>query len=854
MRVLLAAFAATFILAAPASAASPDIVISQVYGGGGNTGATYKNDFIELYNRGSASVSVNGWSVQYASSAGTSWAHTSLSGSIKPGRYYLVQEAAGTTGGTTALPTPNASGNIAMAAGSGKVALVTDDTNLPCGADCDHAPNVRDFVGYGAANDSETAPAPLLTNPTADLRNGDGTIDTDNNAADFTAGAPNPRNSPPPVAITDTDPDNGANDVPLDTNVTVTFSAPIDLTPDNFGINCTTSGAHAFTLSGGQTTYTLDPASDFVREERCTVSVHTDDIDSSFSFATVGVQGLRIHDIQGAQHISPYFTRIVSGVPGVVTDIGPNNGFYIQDPTPDNDERTSEGIFVFTDDNTSPAVGASVTVSGRITEFRPGATGLTITEIASPTVTEVGTAPVPAATVIGDGGRIPPNRIIDNDSTGDVETNPMFDPQQDGIDFHESLEGMLVQFNDAVATGPTNGFGEVSLVGDDGRHAGLRTPRGGVLVQSGDFNPERFILQGAPKVDTGAHFSSPIVAVGTYDFGNYMYDPTGAVTATGDLQRESTEAPKSNELEIASFNVENLKPSDVQTKFDGLADTLINNLKAPDVVAVEEIQDDTGPTDDGVVDATVTWTKLIAAISAAGGPTYQFRQIDPVNDQDGGQPGGNIRQGFLYRTDRGLAFVDRPGGTSTNETAVVRTRRGPQLTFSPGRIKPADPAWNASRKPLAGEFTWKGKTVIVVANHFNSKGGDDPLFGHRQPPVRVTEDQRHAQARIVNGFARDIQRADPLSNYVVLGDLNDFEFSQTVQILQGLQMLDLYYLLPPNQRYSYVFEGNSQALDHILVSPALLFPLPEYDSVHVNAEFATQQSDHDPQVARFRVN
>ena len=199
-----------------------------------------------------------------------------------------------------------------------------------------------------------------------------------------------------------------------------------------------------------------------------------------------------------------------------------------------------------------------------------------------------------------------------------------------------------------------------------------------------------------------------------------------------------------------------------------------------------------------------------------------------------------------------LAFVDRPGGTSTNSTAVEQTRRGPQLTFSPGRIQSDDPAFTTSRKPLAGEFTWKNKRLIVVANHFNSKGGDDPLFGHRQPPVRSSEEQRHRQATIVNAFARDIQRADPLADYVVLGDLNDFEFSRTVQILQGFQMLDLYYLLPPDERYSYV--GNSQALDHILVSPSLLFPLPDYDSVHVNSEFAVQQSDHDLQVVRLRPN
>jgi hypothetical protein len=440
----------------------------------------------------------------------------------------------------------------------------------------------------------------------------------------------------------------------------------------------------------------------------------------------------------------------------------------------------------------------------------------------------------------------------------------MFDPQQDGIDFHESLEGMLVQFNDAVATGPKNSFGELSTIVDNGRNAGPRTPRGGIIVQPNDFNPERFILDDVlgtgftPTTNTGAKLSSPIVAVADYSFGNYKYYPLDPVTATSDLQRETTDTPKANELEIASFNVENLAPTNPPAKFAGLADTLVHNLKAPDIVAVEEIQDndgETGGTASPVVDASVTWNTLIAAIQAAGGPTYQYRQIDPADgDHDGGAPGGNIRQGFLFRTDRGLSFVDRPGGTSTNSTAVVRTRKGPQLTFSPGRIQPNDPAFDDSRKPLAGEFTWKGKSLIVVANHFNSKGGDDPLFGHRQPTVRISETQRHAQATIVNDFARDIQRANPLSNYVVLGDLNDFEFSETVQILQGLQMLDLYYLLPPNERYSYVFDGNSQALDHILVSPALLFPLPEYDSVHVNSEFTPQQSDHDPQVVRLRPN
>lgn len=198
--VLLVAVAASLLVlvpATPAAAVSPDLVISQIYGGGGNSGATLRNDFIEVYNRGTETVSVEGWSVQYASAAGSTWQVTVLDGQIPPGRHYLVQEAQG-AGGSVDLPTPDATGTIAMAAGSGKVALVTNSTPLTavCGANCDTAPGVRDYVGYGStATDFEgTGPTPTLSNTTAALRVAGGATDTDNNATDFTVGAPNPRN------------------------------------------------------------------------------------------------------------------------------------------------------------------------------------------------------------------------------------------------------------------------------------------------------------------------------------------------------------------------------------------------------------------------------------------------------------------------------------------------------------------------------------------------------------------------------------------------------------------------------------------------------------------------------------
>ena len=192
-------FSAFLISTPPAAHASATgIVISQVYGGGGNAGSTFKNDFIEIFNADGAPVDLTGWSVQYASAAGTTWQVTALSGSIAPGQYFLIQESQG-AGGTTNLPTPNATGTIAMAATAGKVALVSSTTALS--GSCPVGGAIVDFVGYGTGASGAscfegTAAAPTLTNTTADLRKNNGLQDTDNNSADFATGAPNPRNTP----------------------------------------------------------------------------------------------------------------------------------------------------------------------------------------------------------------------------------------------------------------------------------------------------------------------------------------------------------------------------------------------------------------------------------------------------------------------------------------------------------------------------------------------------------------------------------------------------------------------------------------------------------------------------------
>ncbi|MBW4468433.1 MAG: choice-of-anchor I family protein [Pegethrix bostrychoides GSE-TBD4-15B] len=592
----------------------------------------------------------------------------------------------------------------------------------------------------------------------------------------------------------------------------------------------------------------------------------------------------RISDIQGAGHVSPLVDQTVN-VAGIVTAVT-SIGFYIQDPHPDSNPDTSEGIFVFRGSaGSKPTLGDSVRVNGTVSEFRGSparSNDLSVTQITATgatsgfTVLSSGNA-LPAATIIGADGRMPPNQVIANDAVnGSVEGSP-FDPAEDGIDFYESLEGMYVQVNNAVAVGPTSGFGEIPVVADSGADAGARTARGGLYIQPTDFNPERIIIDDVivgdePDVNVGDIFTSPIVGLLDYSFSNFKLLNTEVLQVElGDLEREVTAlVGTENQLTVASFNVENLDPkkedrakvsgqssSNVDDdlgdgKFDALAERIVDNLKSPDIISLEEVQDNTGAEiGDGVVDATVTYELLIDAIQNAGGPTYEFRSVNPAEGEDGGQPGGNIRVGFLFNPER-VSFVERPGGSATTNTTVVDGAP----SASPGRLLDPDltdgDAFANSRKPLVGEFEFQGNRVIVVGNHFNSKGGDQPLFGRFQPPTLTSETQRSQQAQIVRQFVDDLLGADPNANVIVAGDLNDFQFSNPLDILtQGGALSNLYDLLPAAEQYSYNFEGNAQVLDHILVSPNLQ-PLAEFDVVHINSEFARQDSDHDPLVARFR--
>ncbi|MFT3933170.1 MAG: choice-of-anchor J domain-containing protein [Chitinophagaceae bacterium] len=220
-------------LAANATTNNPPaakVVINQVYGGGGNSGATFKNDFIELYNDDDTAVNLAGWSVQYGGGTGTgNFTVHSISGIIQPHNFFLIQEIAG-TGGTVNLPTPDATGTLSLGAAAGKV-LLCNSTVAQSGSNPTYDPLdpvtkvIRDKVGYGTANGSETAPTAAPDNTTSVQRNTDG-VDSENNFADFFVGTPVPRNSSykttPPSVVTLTPPTNRL-DVPSTLGLSILF-------------------------------------------------------------------------------------------------------------------------------------------------------------------------------------------------------------------------------------------------------------------------------------------------------------------------------------------------------------------------------------------------------------------------------------------------------------------------------------------------------------------------------------------------------------------------------------------------------------------------------------------------------
>ncbi len=585
-------------------------------------------------------------------------------------------------------------------------------------------------------------------------------------------------------------------------------------------------------------------------------------------FAVSGVAGPvveafrpKVHDIQGAGHFSPSVGRCVVGVEGVVTAIlGQRKGqaFWIQGLVSDQDPSTSEGVLVTALEGAATvAVGDMVRVDGRVEE-RSWGLELPVTRIVASHLEVAGDDfPLPDPVVIGQGG-VPIPR-------GEVASRQLrvFDPSRYAADAFETLEGMRVRLDDGLVVGPTSKHGEFVVVPDQGRGSGPWTSRGGLRMTPCNVHPQRVAIDDAlvknpPQVAVGDRLGDPIEGILHYSYGSYKVlntGPLGPVSQEAPDRDTSGVFPNPDRFTAATFNVENLWAGSDPEKFQRLGAIIAHNLTSPDILAVQEIQDDSGATDDGTVSANETLDRLVDAIEAAGGVRYEWRTVDPADNTNGGHPGANIRNAFLFNSER-AQFVDR-NWCGTDQQAVIA--EGLTLDCSPALLDPTNRVFvpdsngrGGSRKPLAGEFLIDGETYFFVNLHLASKGGDDPIFGRRQPRVTGSTARRTAQAEVVARWVRQVLSLDPETRVVVLGDLNDFENTEPLAALEDAGLEDLVLRLPAEDRYSYVYLGNSQVLDHVLVSPALK-DMVDVDAIHVNADIpaAARASDHDPIVVGF---
>src|SRR5699024_8119872 len=306
-----------------------------------------------------------------------------------------------------------------------------------------------------------------------------------------------------------------------------------------------------------------------------------------------------------------------------------------------------------------------------------------------------------------------------------------------------------------------------------------------------------------------------------------------------------------DKITVPSYNVENVSANTDYTsneKAANIARAFVEDMDSPDIIGIVEVMANDA-TSSTTLEEDKIFKRLISEIEAASGPTYNYVNIDPVFNEDGGAPGGNIRVGYLYNPER-VSLIEASHGGSED---TVDYENG-ALTLNPGRVAPE--AFVNTRKPLAAQFEFQGESVVIINNHLNSKTGDDPYYGQNQPPVFRSEKQRHELAQVLNGFVKKILKDNPEENIVVLGDMNDFQFSPTLDILAGNELTNLVNLVPVQERYTYVYQGNSQVLDHILVSNNLA-DTAEIDMIHVNADFTDMHgraSDHDPVLAQLDLN
>jgi predicted extracellular nuclease len=883
-------FALLILIGLPAQA---QVLISQVYGGGGNSGAQYKNDFIELFNSGNATVDLSGWSVQYASSTGTSWAVTALSGSLQPGQYLLVQEAAGSNTAAPALPTPDVTGTIAMSGTAGKVALSNGIVALS-GA----CPAAQNLVGFGAANCP--TPTATLSNTTAAIRKGGGCTNGGANNADFDVLAPAPRNRG-----TAFNPCSGGG-LPSDPSATATLSPSsvqvgeatllrvavqpgqnpastgivviANLSP--IGGSATQAlyddGSHGDALAGDNifSLSTSVAAGTASGDKSIAIGVGDDQLRSASLLATLSViEVLPIHAVQGSGLLSPYSGQTVA-VEGIVT-ARKSNGFFVQsaDADADSNAATSEGVFVFTSSAPSSAasVGNRVRVQGKVSEFVPSSNPhqLTLTELTAPVISTLSTGnALPAATEI--------TAAMAN-ANGPIANLEGLEGMRVSIATLKVIAPVGAFINEANATSPADGvfFGVLPGVARPFREPGVGALDttvfpGSINPPIFDTNPERIRIQstgqtGAPVfgADVGDTFSG-LVGVLDYGFGAYslLPDPGAAISVTPGAVATAVSVAKSSEITIGGFNLERffddvndpstsdpvLTPTALANRLKKTANAICGYVRTPDILGVVEVENLSIL--NRLADTINSGDTLFPG-SCARNPQYAA-YLEEGNDI------GGIDVGFLISN----AEV-APGVPRVQVLEIIQEGKDATLANPDGSTSLLNDRPSLVLRARVNQANGAHYDVTVIANHLRSLSDVNSVAagsnGWATEGARVRA-KRAAQAQYLAGLIQARQAANPGERIVLLGDFNAFEFNDgytdSMGVITGREagpgevlnyvdspittpLTNLASLTPEGERYSFSFDGSAQSLDHMVVNQVVLDTTTAVRAEHarINSDF-----------------
>lgn len=609
-----------------------------------------------------------------------------------------------------------------------------------------------------------------------------------------------------------------------------------------------------------------------------------------------------ISKIQGISFMSPYYGDIVT-TQGIVIafskmkDLPGGYVAYIQSQAPDNDDRTSEGIKLYFKKNPSLNVGDLVKVTGTVYEETGNPLNtLTTTSIRKITNIQVfeNFKDLPPAVLIGKGGRKIPDH---HHSTyvGNLSFKASLN-LKDGIDFWESLEGMRVKISnprivgfrggketyDNYKTDPERGHLTLYVMPENTKKT--LTPSGGIMADpdSHNFNPE-IISIGSGELTVGLKFdgmykigdiipgeiegmvtfTKNLFGEGEYRFQLPQESPT--ISAFNDTletelpDEEKEKLPKfeaaltDDSLVIASYNIKNLSSIGKDRKRLQKTGEMINStLKCPDVLGLVEIQDNNGKDFSGTSKAEKTIADLISYVPKTGdceGVDYVSVNINPLSHREGGIPGANIRVALIYNQNR-LGFKENPAPTPLTETLITPDGH---LNYNPGRIYPNSEAFQHTRKSIIAEFTFKGKQLFVIVNHFNSKLSDSSHFSATQPVVNASEIKRAKMAEGVNRFVTRLEARSAESLVAVIGDFNAFLNEFPMKVLEGNNLHNLMRTIPKNDRYTTNHNGNLQSLDYIFVNKQLKKHFKSFQVPQINSDYMDRLSDHDPVISIFQL-